>query len=104
MSDCDYLEGWNNGEAHATSNHAGWPRPIPVGERLPEEGSECVLAFFAKCSIRTLRGMRLVALNSWCTALAIWHDGKFEGWDKDQEEFDEPPECVTHWLPLPPKP
>ncbi len=77
MSDCDYLEGWNNGEAHATSNNAGWPRPIPVGERLPALW-EMVLVYDGSAP----------PWKQW--TIAEYTGGFAEG--------------TTHWMPLPPKP
>jgi hypothetical protein len=68
-----------------------WPRPIPVGERLPEvnaDGYANVLAYH--------------------TSDGQWRDagysnGKF--WDSDTAGgYCDDCEDITHWLPLPPKP
>jgi hypothetical protein len=68
-------------DAHHVSAIQCWPRPIPVTERLPDEGLE-VLAY---------DGSWWVA-NRWCNR---WEEPNCHGLQ------DVP---VTHWLPLPPKP
>ncbi len=103
MSDCDYLEGWNNGEAHATSNHAGWPRPIPVGERLPAESIDPDIddGYCDDVLILTCLGCE----NSDGSESREWLIGNHKAGEWRAVTLIGYYDCKpTHWLPLPPKP
>jgi hypothetical protein len=69
----------------------GWPRPIPVSERLPEEGADVLV--FGACE--------------WdgSEAHAIWRDAQHvRGGSFLAIENAELPITATHWMPLPPAP
>lgn len=69
---------------------AGWPKPIPVSERLPEFDTE-ILGF---------------CINHWrrtwlCGERKEWIDGEFQS---RGIPFPALARAPSHWLPLPPTP
>lgn len=99
-----YKQGWKDAHEHLAEDGiwpAEWPKPIPVGARLPDDGQFALVFFGGDWDVACYEKYNWVfsyPADEHNVHDANGHYCAFKSWALG-------PDCeVTHWLPLPPKP